>query len=234
MRPVRSRAFAAVTAIAGLVSAMPAGAAELGFYVGFLYGDTSKEFDVEPFSAFASAVYRDLAHSSELRTYTTENDGESYGFMAGYRLTQYIAFEGGYMSIGKQSYRETSTGFFFPEGQPPVEETWSLSLTDKTTGFALSALGILPISYSWELYARAGVLIGSNTRSLWFHNDAEGTGTNEFNESSTDWLAGAGISVSLAEVYAVRAEFTRIFDAGAEVFGESDADLLSIGITVAF
>jgi hypothetical protein len=40
--------------------------------------------------------------------------------------------------------------------------------------------------------------------------------------------------MSLAEVYTLRAEFTRIFDAGSDVFGEADADLVSIGLTVAF
>ena len=31
-----------------------------------------------------------------------------------------------------------------------------------------------------------------------------------------------------------RAEFQRVFDAGAEEFGETDADLITIGITVNF
>jgi len=233
MRALRFRALA-VAVFAGLIS-MPVGAAELGFYVGFLYGDASKEFEVEPFTAYASNVYAALDHSSDLRTFSTDSDGETYGFLAGYRLTQHIAIEGGYMYIGKQSYRETSSGFFFPDGEDPVPEEWGLSLTSRTTGFALSALGILPISYSWELYARAGVLIGSSTMSLWASTPSlPGAVENRENESSTDWLAGAGISMSLAEVYTLRAEFTRVFDAGADVFGEADADVVSIGLTVSF
>lgn len=234
MRVLRSRAFAAVAVVAALAST-PAGAAELGFYVGFLYGDRSKDFDIDNFSSLAGEIYENLEHVPEVRSYSTEENGESYGFLAGYRLTQHIAFEGGYLYLGKQSYRENSTGFFFPDEGDPQAEAWDLSLTSVTSGFAVSALGILPISYSWEVYARAGVYFGSNTLSYWANSAAvNGANANDFNKSSTDWLAGAGISMSLAEVYTLRAEFTRIFDAGADVFGEADADLVSIGLTVAF
>lgn len=213
---------------------MPAGAAELGFYVGFLYGDGSKEFDIEQFDALASDIYQNfLEFTPDQRSFSTENDGESYGFLAGFRLTQHFAFEGGYLYLGEQSYREAASGFFFPGDEDPIAEDWSLSLGTRTTGFTVSALAILPISYAWEVYARAGVLIGSNTLSL-FASNGELLIPDSFNESSTDLLAGAGISMSLAEVYAIRAEFQRIFDAGDELFGEADVDLISIGVTVSF
>ena len=235
MRALRSRVIAAAAFAAAFASA-PAGASELGFYVGFLYGDRSQELDIATFGGWATQVYADFGHVPELRRYTSEDDGKAYGFLAGYRLTRHLAFEGAYMFLGKQRYREQANGFFFPPEGDPQAEVWDLSLTSETSGFALSAVGILPISYSWELYARAGVLIGSNSLSLWANsaNDPGSPHGMTINESSTDWLAGAGISVSLAEVYSLRAEFTRIFDAGAEAFGEADADVITIGITVAF
>jgi len=232
MHAVRARVWAVIAAMAGF-GAMPAHGAELGFYVGFLYGDSSKDYDRELFSSLALGIYQDVQHVSDIRTFSTESDGESYGFLAGYRLSRHIAIEGGYVYLGKQSYRETSSGFFFPEEQDPVAEDWTLSLSSRTSGFALSALGILPISYAWELYGRAGVLIGSNTLSL-YANSARGPISDRVNESSTDPLAGIGISMSLAEVYAIRAEFIRIFDAGTDDFGEADVDLISIGVTVSF
>lgn len=232
MRAFRFRAFAL---IAAALAAAPASAAELGFYVGFLYGDRDKELGLDTYGAIAASIYDDLEFSPELRSFSSEDDGKSYGFLAGYRLTQHLAFEGGYMYVGKQSYRESASGFFFPDDDEPQAEDWSLSLSSRSSGFTLSALGILPISYSWEVYARAGVFIGSNTLNIWANSPAvPGPIATRFNESSTDWLAGAGIAMSLAEVYVLRAEFTRIFDAGAELFGEADADVVSIGVTVSF
>jgi len=233
MHAVRARVWAAVAAVAGF-SAMPAGAAELGFYVGFLYGDASRDYDREKYSSLALDVYNNiLDFSADERSFTTDSKGTSYGFLAGYRLTQHIAFEGGYLTLGKENYRERASGFFFPGEGEPIAENWDLSLTNRTSGFAISALGILPISYAWEVYARAGVFFGSNALSV-FADNGEFRFNSKFTESSTDWLAGAGISVSLAEVYAIRAEFQRIFAAGAKVFGEQDEDVVSIGLTVAF
>jgi hypothetical protein len=231
MRTVRASVLCVLAAIATL-SASTARAAEPGFYVGFLYGDASKEYNTEVFNQWAVDVYDFLDFVPAQRSFTTSSDSEAYGFLAGYRLTQHIAFEGGYVYLGKQQYRENSSGIWVAPN-PPQAEDWGVSLTSKTSGFALSALGILPISYAWEVYGRAGVLIGSNTLNI---NANNGTSVlpEELNESSTDWLVGAGISLSLAEVYGLRAEFQRIFDAGAEDYGEADVDLISIGLTVAF
>jgi hypothetical protein len=235
MRTARTRLSAALAILAALC-AQSATAAEPGFYVGFMYGDASSEYNVEPFDNLTRAIYDLVSFAPAQRAFTKGNDSEAYGFLAGYRLTQHIAFEGGYSALGKQTYRENSSGVFVtgdPE-TPEVAEDWAVSLSSKTGGFSLSALGILPISYAWEVYARAGVLIGSNSMSIYASNGTDTLVRDEFSESSTDWLAGAGIAVSLAEVYALRAEFQRIFDAGAEEFGESDLDLISIGLTVAF
>jgi hypothetical protein len=235
MRTVRARVVTALAAIAAL-SGNCARAAEPGFYVGFLYGDASKEYSGEAFDDWTREAYVFLRHDSDQRGVTSEaSDGEAYGFLAGYRLTQHIAFEGGYTYIGKQSYRENSTGVFVPPDPEAalIPETINAVLTSKTSGFALSAMGILPISYAWEIYGRAGLYIGSNTLRITVNGEVPLL-REEFNESSTDFLAGAGISVSLAEVYSLRAEFQRIFAAGAKEFGEADVDLISIGLTVAF
>ena len=235
MHALRTRISALLLSCA-VLAASPAGAAELGLYVGFLYGDSSKDYDARQFDSLARQIYNQLAYEPSTRAVTNHEDGESYGFLVGYRLNQHIAFEGGYTYLGKQSLRDISSGFFVPGGEePPVPEDWGLSLTSRSNGFTLSALGILPISYSWEMYARGGVFIASNQLSLYASSPGLSRPLRDrFTESSTDWLAGVGIAMSLAEVYSIRAEFTRIFDAGEPVFGEADVDLISVGVTVAF
>lgn len=232
MRASRSHALAALAAAAFF--ATPASAAELGFYVGLLYGDSSKQYPLKEFDGVARSLYAFLDYAPAQRVYSASEDGESYGFLAGYRLSQYFAIEGGYLQLGKQRYREESSGLYFPgPDEDPIPETWNVGFTTKTSGFMLSALGILPISYSWEIYARAGVLIGSNSFDVYASNGQFAL-RDDFSESSTDWLAGVGISVSLAEVYTIRAEYQRIFEAGKDVFGEADVDLVTIGVTVTF
>jgi hypothetical protein len=54
-------------------------------------------------------------------------------------------------------------------------------------------------------------------------------------KSNADLLAGLGISYTFLDVYTLRGEIQRVFDAGNEDFVEkSDIDLLSIGILVSF
>ncbi len=235
MQSFRTRIFALLLSFSAL-SASSAGAAELGLYVGLLYGEQSKDYDYDQFDYLSEQIYSQLAYEPVSRAISTDEDGESYGFLVGYRLTQNIAIEGGYTYLGKQSFADNSSGFFVPGGEePPVAEEWGLGFTSRSKGFMLSALGILPISYSWEVYARGGVFIASNQLSLYAGSPSFSRPlTDRYTESSTDWLAGAGIAMSLAEVYSLRAEFTRIFDAGEPVFGEANVDLISVSITVAF
>lgn len=235
MHALRTRIPALLVSFAALV-ASPAGAAELGMYVGFLYGEASKDYDAAQFDSLARQIYNQLAFEPATRAVAQGDDGQSYGFLVGYRLNQHIAFEGGYTYLGKQTFNDMSSGFFVPGGEePPVPEDWGLGLTSRTRGFTASALAILPISYSWEVYARGGVFIASNQLSLYASSPSFSRPLRDrFTESSTDWLAGVGIAMSLAEVYSLRAEFTRIFDSGEPVFGEADVDLVSIGLTVAF
>lgn len=234
MRVVRWGPFVALAAVA-MLGTRDARAAEPGLYVGFMYGDASRDYDAARFDAFTLGLYDQLAYVPAERSSTRARDEEAYGFFAGYRFTQHWAVEGGFLSLGKQSFRESSSGLFFTgdEEQPTIPESWNVSWTKRTTGFTVSALGILPISYAWELYARAGVFVASSRLDLWASNGTL-TGRNRFSDSSIDFLAGAGISWSLAEVYAIRAEFQRVFDAGVGDFGEADVDVVTIGITVTF
>jgi len=224
-----------VAVMLGVMSAASANAAEPGFYVGGLYGDASaSKFDIAPFASLASNIYDFFDFVPDSRAYSTEADGKSYGFFAGYRLTQHLAVEGGYSYFGKHSYHETAAGIYTGDpDDPAIEESWDVGLTRKTSGFTISALGILPISYLWEVYGRAGVLVASNKMSIYATFSGEVL-RDEVSETSTDFLAGVGIAVSLAEVYALRAEFQRIFGAGGGDFGSTDLDVISVGVTVAF
>jgi len=208
-------------------------AAELGFYVGGQYGQSSKD-DNTRLDALTLEVYGELAYVPSQRSNSLETEDAIWGFFGGYRLLPNLAFEGGYLSLGKEVLRETSSGTFFPPNAASSPESWTTSLGVSATGFAISALGVLPITYNWEVYARGGVFFAQNTLSLFAVNQDGFGGANQVEKSSTDFLAGVGAGYTLAEVYQLRVEYQRIFDAGTKDYGESDVDLATIGITVKF
>jgi hypothetical protein len=226
----RLRGWSLACALACLAVAGGAQAQQLGFYVGGYYGQSDRDGEIAPFDAFADQLY-DFVGFNALQT-TSRIDGKDngFGFTAGYRLFENLAFEGGYMDLGGQQYRATATGAF--NNSPPSGLT--VNLDSEVSGIALSALGVLPLSYRSEIYGRLGLLFSTTDLNI-FVSDGVDALRDSFSESSTDYLVGVGGGLSFAEVYTLRLEFTRVFGAGSEdAGGDEDVDMLSLGFIVAF
>ena len=226
--------FSSLAALA-VLSWLPSQAAELGFYVGGAYGPASKDIDKASFDVFLLSVNDTFGYIPTSTNSTFDNEDYGYSFVGGYRLFSWLAVEGGYMGLGKQPYRAEMQGNFLPlvEGDPLEPSPFTVTTNTKTGGFSLSALGILPMSYRWELFGRLGVLFASNELTLYV-TDGVGALKQQFTGSSTDFLAGAGATFTFAEIYGLRAEYQRVFDAGDDTVGEADTDLVTLGVTVKF
>jgi hypothetical protein len=202
---------------------------QLGFYVGGYYGQSDKNADIAPFDDYADAVYDAVNFTALQSSSQLDTKDKAFGFIAGYRLLPNLAFEGGYMNLGSLAYRATSTGAFGANASG-----LTLNVDTQTTGIALSALGVLPLSYRSEVYGRVGILF-STTQVDTFVSDGRNALRDNFSDGSTDYLAGVGGGFSFAEVYTIRLEYERVFEAGSkDTGGESDVDILSLGFTVAF
>lgn len=223
-------AIIAFIVLAGSASG-PAGAAQRGIYAGVSYVMAEKDSTRGVFEEQALAIYNSFGFEPQSTTASFDSKDNAYGFVVGWRFSEHLAFEGGYLDLGDVKYRDRSVGLF--DNTPPVE-TWQQNIDSSTSGIALSALGILPLSYRWEVYVRGGALIANNTASLFI---SDGIGSEKFRASKSgfDMLAGAGISFSIAEIYNIRLEYLRVFDAGeTETLDEADVDLATLNVTVAF
>jgi hypothetical protein len=212
--------------------------AELGFYVGGSYGNGSKSVDKADYDQIAVGVYNAIGFvpggnpGDNVSSIDTDNPG--YGFVAGYRLFTHLAFEGGYLDLGKFRYQAQSNNGAFLQGDGSLAPGSAfLSTNSRTAGFALTALGMLPLSYRWDVYGRAGVMFSSNELTL-FVTDGVRTGQDRLTGSSTDLLAGVGTGFTFAEIYTLRGEYQRVFDAGDDTVVEGDVDLVTLGVTVRF
>jgi opacity protein-like surface antigen len=219
--------------LAGSLAAGPAAAGPLGIYAGVSYAMVKKDSTRREFENQALSIYNAFGFEPATRTASFDSEDSAYGFVVGWRLTEHIALEGGYLDLGDVSYREHSDGLFV---DPPPIEAASLqqNIESSTSGIALSALGILPLSYRWEVYARGGVLISNNTASLFI---TDGSGSEKFRASKSgfDMLAGVGMSFSVVEIYSVRLEYQRVFDAGEDdTIDPADVDAAMLSVTVSF
>ena len=224
-------AIIAFIVLAGSVGFGTARAAQLGIYAGVSYAMVEKDSTRSAFDDEALLVYNAFGFGPTSSSASLDPKDNSYGFVVGWRLTEHIALEGGYMDLGTVAYKDRSTGLF---ANTPPPENWAQNIETSTSGIALSALGILPLSYRWEIFARGGVLIANSEESV-FITDGINSQKLRATQSSFDLFAGAGVSFSLAEIYNIRLEYGRVFDAGDDkVLDEADVDMLTLNVTVSF
>lgn len=224
--------------------AVPASGAQLGPYLGAGFGLTEKHDDGSSYEAFIlgnfypERAFRPTTHDVDLDTRDT-----GYIGLAGYRIHRNFALEGMFTYFGNVDYRAISSGQvgLFVEGGliqdfPLTVETHG---TSRLRGIAMSALGILPLGRRWELYARGGFQF-STIRSELYAVRLDGTErvprfeAGIARKSKIDALLGAGVAMSLFDIYGVRLEYMRIVNAGGDLVSRGDADLLSLGLIVAF
>jgi OOP family OmpA-OmpF porin len=204
--------------------------AEPGVYAGAFFGVTDSKGSPAALSQQAFAAFSIVTTGPIDGREDTEDSG--YGFEVGYRFNRWLAVEGGYVDLGDTTFRASAPGFlaFNPDGSA---DTFTQKLTSNVSGFIVSALGIIPLSFRFEAYGRVGLLIGNDEIEARVANSI-GSDSLEVSESSTDTMVGIGVAFSLAEIYSIRAEVMRVLDAGDELSGENDIDILSLGVTVRF
>lgn len=214
-----------------LLFAASAGAAERGFYAGGFYGDSKSELEQAPFADYSLTLYGLYGFAPQEVTSSSFKTGDStYSFFAGYRWLKNLAFEVGFLDLGSVKYADQASGINLENDQT---QNWNQKIESSTSGFSLSALGILPLNHRIEAFARGGVLLSSG-KLRYRISDGAGSDARSGSKSDVDFLAGAGLGFTFAEIYTLRAEYQRVFDAGDKETGEADADLYALGITVVF
>ncbi len=225
--------FAAATAALALAGVMPAAqAGQPGFYVGGLYGQGKKQIDIGGFDTYATTQVfpsPNVQLTVESMTSKLDDSDSGFGFVAGYRFNSHLAVEGGYLDLGSVKYRNNARGNITGIPTDAV-----LNVDTETAGIAVSALGVWPLSYRWEVYGRAGALFSSNDFRAFYDDVEQNPRRAEFSENDVDFLAAFGTSYNILEIYDLRLEFQRVFDAGDKTTGEADVDLISLGVTVVF
>jgi hypothetical protein len=234
----------AAIGLAGLLAANSASAAERGFYVGAYYGQIDKDSVPDRFADLVFTTYFFNAFVPQSSTGKFDSKDSSFGFFGGYRMSEYLAFEGGFMDVGEVSYNDVTTGIdhrrddFDDNGEidhsEDVTGTWNQQLRSETRAISLTALGIWPATYRSELFVKGGVLLSSSRFKGRISDGNISAPLTSETKTSADPIVGVGGSYTFAEIYAVRIEYQHIFDLGHKDVDEADADVISLGITVTF
>jgi OmpA-OmpF porin, OOP family len=209
-------------------------AGDVGFYVGGSLGLASKDTPSTEFVLLTEALHDFFSYTPTSGEPAFDDSDESYSLFVGYRLNRYLAFEGGYARLGSVSYRSFTSGDFANDSGD-----MGISQDVETSGFTVSAVGVLPVNYNWEVYGRVGMLFSTNefTLGIRARGDvfAQQSGTQSFSRGSDEMYAGLGVSLRFFDIYDLRVEYQRVFDAGLELTtNKGDLDVATLGLIVTF
>jgi hypothetical protein len=222
---------------AGLAAGHPAAAAERGFYVGGHVGQSSKDAPRSFYELFNDDIQRFAFFTRTEQTTSFDDSDLAYGLVMGYRLTASVAFEAGYENFGTVTYESRANGSF------PLESgTTAVTIESETSGFTLTALGVLPLSRDWELFARAGALFADNKIRIAVSSQGQqfvpplgNRFSGSDSQGTTNLYAGLGLSRRFFDIYDLRLEYQRAFDVGDESSGgKGDLDAALLGLIVTF
>lgn len=229
--------IASLGASAYLSCAPTARAMDPGFYVGGYYGslerDRNKDEDLAFMAAVSQGVWGDYAFQPVTFDPHLKVHDESWGFLAGYRWSPNFGLELGYLQLGELKYNSDDQLLDLLE-TPAVPVSGHSRFKTDLSAITISALGIWPLSYEWELFGRAGLALTSSEGRVRIEA-LGGSATRHNSKQSADLLAGVGISYTFLDVYTLRGEIQRVFDAGNDdIAPETDVDLLSLSFVVSF
>ncbi len=192
----------------GVAAAHDAAAAERGLYVGGHFGQSSKDAPRDFYELFNDDIQRFAFFTPTEQTTSFDDSDTAFGIVVGYRLTRHLAVEGGYHNFGEVKYVSRASGNF------PLEAgTTNVSIDTQTTGFTVAALGLLPLTRDWELFARAGVLVADNKLKIEITSQGQQFIPplgNRFaaadSGNTTETYAGLGVGRRFFEIYDLRQE----------------------------
>jgi hypothetical protein len=124
----------------------------------------------------------------------TRAHGDAFKITAGYRFMPYVAVEANYIDFG------TPNSTFFTSGS---DGNYKLH----ASGFAPMGVATLPLG-AFEIFGKAGWLFSNNNVKVYLNQP--GQQVIQSSHSSSDFMWGGGLGVTLGHHFNINAEYDRI------------------------
>jgi hypothetical protein len=147
----------------------------------------------------------------------------------GYFFSPYIALDAAYFHLGELRYK--SAGLLNVGG---VEDATATSAEITSRGPALSVLGRVPLTESFEADVRLGDYFGKT--NFYDHIDvAGGSGVTRVSKTTSALLAGVGAAYTFGGHWSVRLDYLRVNKTGdSKATGTFSVNLASAGVSFFF
>lgn len=163
-----------------------------------------------------------LAHAGAAAlTSNGKSNGNQWRLQLGYKVNPNFAVEAGYIDFGKAKYSASYTG-------------GTAQGTVKAGGLDIAALGIVPITDSFSVFGKAGIVAARVKSSLTATAPASAA-TGNVSANAISPLIGLGASYKVSDAVDVRAEFDHASNLGkSSTTGKLTANMLSVGLAYHF
>ncbi len=213
------------------ILAGPAIADETGFYVGANAVNllsTYRRANID--NSFTAAF--SAGDSSFVKGPTSvERAHYSWQVNVGYMLTRNFGAEVSYLDLGKLHYSGFGTSTSAVDGSPSEVH---LDLDVRSHGPALSAVGVLPMTNSWDVEARVGAM-QAKTKSSFSTLAGSATRSGAFSENSTVVMASIGTALTVTTHIVLRVDYLRIQHIEEKALDRSfNVDGASAGVAYVF
>lgn len=204
--------------IAGLITAALAGVSASSFAGDFYVGASAGQSKID-LSGEANLIRAEMAAFGETGTVSTDESGSGFKVFGGYNLHKNVAVEFGYADLGSASLGVDITA--------PAAANFKAEYD--ASGFFVDLVGKLPVTNDFTVFGKVGAI--ASTVEATYSGDFVGSDK----ASETNVKFGIGAEYAFTKQVAVRGEFERYQGLGKEeTTGESDVDLVSIGLTYKF
>ena len=197
-----------------LIAGPMAQAQDPGWYLGANIGTSKGKIDD---ARITSGLLGDGFSAATIDNRDRSTGGKLFG---GYAFNRYFALEGGYFNLGTFGYTATTV----PQG--------TLDGNLKLQGVNFDAVGSLPLSERFSLFARLGVTY-AQAKDTFAGTGLGNTLSPTQSKSAANYKFGGGLQYDVSKHVALRAEVERyrIDDA---VGNKGDIDMASLGLLVRF
>ncbi|MEO1202848.1 MAG: outer membrane beta-barrel protein [Pseudomonadota bacterium] len=126
--------------------------------------------------------------SDDFDGFAVDDDSTAWRLSAGWRLNDYLAFEGGYHNFGRFEQD------FNVDGAP-------VRVSLKADGFTLGGVGSIPVSERFDVFGRVG--------AFFWDGDADLNGVTQATPEDTNLYLGLGVRFDLNERFSITGDGSR-------------------------
>jgi OmpA-OmpF porin, OOP family len=160
-------------------------------------------------------------------TSTLDTEDATWSVLAGYRLSPYFAFEGGYRQLANVSYRSSGT-IAVPgvAGVLPARADFDV----EADGFTLGGLVTLPVGSAFDVHARFGVFF-ADTEATITASVANTADSGSESASSSNLFYGIGAGLKFSDAWTLSLDYELFKDVGEEdTTGEADLSAIMLSL----